>query len=728
MAPGKLTNLARMTTPTAGTGTLTLGAAVPGFLTFANSGVLNGDVVSYGITDGNNSEVGTGTYSSTGPTLTRSVTKSTNADAAIALSGTAQVFVCIRSEDYVSRSGDTLTGDLTINKSSPTLYLNNADASSNIIYGRRNSFHRWGLILGNGSTESGGNAGSDFSLVRYADNGTSIGAVLAADRATGLLTTTGDPTAALGIATKQYVDSKPSGATISDAVPVAPVVGQFWWESDTGILWLYYNDGTSSQWVQANGTTAGSVSVSYVDTADNLRLLKSGDTMSGNLTITKTSPAIVLSKTASGQAADVYGTTNGIARWLVRLGDDVSESGGNAGSNFSIYRHNDAGVVVDSSLNINRATNQITTSLPILPRTTWTGAQQSAARQSVYAAPFDAMAFSGMQVNGSMRVNQDGVPGNVVNTFGAAPFDMWTCYIASAAGGSAQTGQGVQGSDFGVDAVSAGHTHALYLRADSAFPMNTNGDLAILRSNMDALKMARLAWGTPYAQPLSYGFKMWSTKAGTFFVRFCDAAVSIYYFKEHTIAAGTWTYFTGTIPGPTSGTWTSSGGAGMTFDLFVGGKSASRIDPNLGWQPNVQNQTTNSTNLLTAINDIIFLTGVTLLPGLDVPSSAQLPFVLPQYHHELMECMRYYEISHPRSLSFGGYTQTGNAYVSNYGYKVAKRKQPTITLFEQGMNGFQAVASASVNATMFGVEVERIATGITPYSYYLMSAKIDARI
>lgn len=41
-------------------------------------------------------------------------------------------------------------------------------------------------------------------------------------------------------------------AIVSDNVPSSPSAGQLWWESDTGNLYLYYNDGTSSQWVQVN--------------------------------------------------------------------------------------------------------------------------------------------------------------------------------------------------------------------------------------------------------------------------------------------------------------------------------------------------------------------------------------------------------------------------------------------------------------------------------------------
>lgn len=96
----KLYNLARMTTATTSTGTITLGSAVSGYLTFALAGVANGDIVSYGIKDGANSEIGIGTYTTSGTTLTRTVTKSTNSNAAINLSGTAEVFITPRAEDF----------------------------------------------------------------------------------------------------------------------------------------------------------------------------------------------------------------------------------------------------------------------------------------------------------------------------------------------------------------------------------------------------------------------------------------------------------------------------------------------------------------------------------------------------------------------------------------------------------------------------------------------------
>jgi hypothetical protein len=120
---GKLYNLARMTTATTGTGTITLGSAVSGYLTFALSGVANGDVVDYAIKDGANSEHGTGTYTSAGTTLTRTVTKSTNSNNAISLSGTAEVFISPRAESLITLIGkQSFTASGTYTPTSGMLY------------------------------------------------------------------------------------------------------------------------------------------------------------------------------------------------------------------------------------------------------------------------------------------------------------------------------------------------------------------------------------------------------------------------------------------------------------------------------------------------------------------------------------------------------------------------------------------------------------------------------
>jgi len=87
-------------TTTTGTGTITLGGSADGFQSF--SAVGDGNTTYYAVISGNDWEVGLGTYTASGTTLSRdTILESSNAGSAISLTGTSDVFVTYPAEKAV---------------------------------------------------------------------------------------------------------------------------------------------------------------------------------------------------------------------------------------------------------------------------------------------------------------------------------------------------------------------------------------------------------------------------------------------------------------------------------------------------------------------------------------------------------------------------------------------------------------------------------------------------
>lgn len=58
----------------------------------------------------------------------------------------------------------------------------------------------------------------------------------------------------LCVAFTAYVNAILPAVYIGDTPPPNPTVNQLWWESDSGTLFLSYNDGNTIQWVATSGT------------------------------------------------------------------------------------------------------------------------------------------------------------------------------------------------------------------------------------------------------------------------------------------------------------------------------------------------------------------------------------------------------------------------------------------------------------------------------------------
>jgi hypothetical protein len=140
----------------------------------------------------------------------------------------------------------------------------------------------------------------------------------------------------------------PSGSAVtvvSDTPPTGQSAGTLWWESDTGLLYILYNDGDSTQWVQAvaipavpvgatanplmDGAVGVGVATKYAredhrHPTDTTLLPIAGGTITGNLAVTGTFGATGLATFAGGVNVTngqlyVYGWSGNIQSGVIRL-------------------------------------------------------------------------------------------------------------------------------------------------------------------------------------------------------------------------------------------------------------------------------------------------------------------------------------------------------------------------------------------------------------------------
>jgi hypothetical protein len=129
-----------------------------------------------------------------------------------------------------------------------------------------------------------------------------------------------------------------ASVTISDTPPGSPTAGNLWWESDTGNLYIYYNDGTSSQWVIVVGGSAtapghilGEPGNGSAVTGEVGEFISGSSLGSGNVTITIATPA-VFTQAAHGISAysAIQFTTTGALPTGLAVGTTYYTLGGAA--------------------------------------------------------------------------------------------------------------------------------------------------------------------------------------------------------------------------------------------------------------------------------------------------------------------------------------------------------------------------------------------------------------
>ena len=156
----KFANRVKVNTSSTGAGQITLGSAVNGFQSFADGGIVDGDEVRYTIIDGDSWEVGTGTYTASGTTMSRTLIESSTGSL-LSLSGSnVEVFITMAAVDIDNLAARSLDHYYYTATASQTVFSGADDNSNTLSFLDGNIIvYLNGVILEetNDYTTSGGN-------------------------------------------------------------------------------------------------------------------------------------------------------------------------------------------------------------------------------------------------------------------------------------------------------------------------------------------------------------------------------------------------------------------------------------------------------------------------------------------------------------------------------------------------------------------------------------------
>ena len=121
----------------------------------------------------------------------------------------------------------------------------------------------------------------------------------------------------------------------------------------------------------------------------------------------------------------------------------------------------------------------------------------------MHAAPLDAMAYNGMQINGSMEVCEE------FGSWGGVNFPNATKYIVDGWKAGSQGVQVVTGQQTGNAPPGFNTALQIYVNGTpNAAPADS--DYCFIGHRAEGHRVARLGWGTANAQPVTIGFwSMW---------------------------------------------------------------------------------------------------------------------------------------------------------------------------------------------------------------------------
>jgi hypothetical protein len=342
--------------------------------------------------------------------------------------------------------------------------------------------------------------------------------------------------------------------------------------------------------------------------------------------------------------------------------------------------------------------------------TVMAGSYAVAISNNTLAAPSNGVASTGLQINGGFEINQEKT-GVATSTNNGYIVDGWVLGLTLGGGGTVSASQ--QSSP-----MVPGFPNWLGLGVGTAQPTLGATDWLLVSQRIEGNRVARLSWGTANARPLTIGFWTCHTVAGTYSVAVRNPSANLSYVASYTQnVASALEYKTITIPGATTGTWSSDNTLWGSVDFCLA-TGANYVAPSANsWNSGNFLCVPGQTNLLATSGNGFRLTGVIFLAGNEAPSAAMSPFCMPTPDQALALCRRYYQKSYEPGSNPGAasapnirlFLQDGLSVASHDCYRSieltpAMRANPTVTMFS-GSSGaagkvFDGMAGGDVAASI----------------------------
>lgn len=319
--------------------------------------------------------------------------------------------------------------------------------------------------------------------------------------------------------------------------------------------------------------------------------------------------------------------------------------------------------------------------------------------------------FRNRIINGDMRIDQRGSATSPATGNGTYAMDRFA------------VGMGLTSGSFTISKSALpspllGFTSCANITATSVNISGSNNYISIYQQ-IEGLNVCDLMWGTSLAVPITVSFWIYGV-ANTYSLRITNAAAGSTrsYVVNFTISASnTWQQVIATVPGDTTGTWTTDNTAGMQLMICFGSSTTFQGPTPNSWLSG-NYIATSSTGVLS--NGTVYITGVQLEKG-----SMATPFEFRPYSIEMQMCQRYYQIqtrgNNNGYANLHGYPYSlGNISITEACLITEARTQPS------GSTVIYTVGSGSVSGWQY--QTNKIIVYGPSSGFYLTFLAVDVEL